>query len=783
MQRASVRRLPFSSLSAIIFLHSISAQAQTAPTGTAPQEALDDRAIADIVVTAERRSQRLQEVPIAITAVTSEQLSAQGVTNYFEVSKITPSLVTGRTVGFGTPFMRGIGSTSVQIGDEVSVASYVDNFYQGLSITSQLPFNNIERVEILKGPQGTLYGRNAVGGLINIITRNPSQTFSMKGSAGYSNYDTITADAYITGPITDRISADISGVFRDQGKGYSRDLVSGRTAGRNEYEAVRGKLMFEFGDGDSSLLIGGGYAHSNNDIANVNSPFPGSTPLTAFPGVVYGQKRGEFAASLAPRFEVEQWDVNATLKIDLGFADLVSLSQYRKVSSVNQVEGDGTSADGLIVLLQDGVVARPDGSPGRVGDPLVPAVVAPGTFSYYNPTKTPYFVTQEIQLVSSGDGPLSWILGAFYQASKDRWAPLELDFTQAAVPAGTNFHGSPIASFDAFQATRALAGFAQMTYKFDSGLSLTGGVRYSTEKKRTGGTLTALTPTGFGNVLAGLPLTVADYAPVTNDQSKRFNSFTYRLTADYRINPDVMVYVTTSKGFKSGVFNVANFGDAPVKPEILYAYEVGVKADPSPLVRINASAYYYNYKDIQTFVNNALGTSNLLNAGGANMYGFEMESEVRPFDGFSIHTGFGYEHATYKNFENAAVFLPSPSGGNYTATENVNGNRVLRTPELTANLGLSYVFAIGNGNVTLNGSVAYTGDFFWESGNRFRQNEYALVDGSIRYATEGEGISLTAWVKNASDVKYTIYRNPQARYDSHAWAEPRTYGVTAGFAF
>ena len=134
-----------------------------------------------------------------------------------------------------------------------------------------------------------------------------------------------------------------------------------------------------------------------------------------------------------------------------------------------------------------------------------------------------------------------------------------------------------------------------------------------------------------------------------------------------------MVYLTTSKGFKSGVFNVANFGDPPVKPEVLYAYEVGIKSDPSPLVRINANAYYYNYKNIQTFVNNALGTSNLLNAGGADMYGFELETEFRPVKGLTFRGGFGYEHTAYKNFENAAVFVPSPSGGNYTATENVDG--------------------------------------------------------------------------------------------------------------
>ena len=142
--------------------------------------------------------------------------------------------------------------------------------------------------------------------------------------------------------------------------------------------------------------------------------------------------------------------MNATLKLDLDFADFSSRSQWRKVSSVNQVEGDGTSADGAILLLQNGVVTRADGTPGRVGDPLVPAAVAPGTFSYYNPTKTPYFVTQGFQLTSKDDGPIRWFVSAFYQSSKDEWAPLELDFSQASVPAGTTYHATPIALFNAF---------------------------------------------------------------------------------------------------------------------------------------------------------------------------------------------------------------------------------------------------------------------------------------------------------------------------------------------
>ena len=159
----------------------------------------------------------------------------------------------------------------------------------------------------MKGPQGTRYGRNAVGGLINIITKAPEQTFGMDASVCYADYGTLTANGYVTGGLTEGLSVSLSGVFRNQDKRYSRNLITDKTAGREKYEAGRAKLLWEFGS-SNSLLIGGGFAHSNNNIANDNSSYPGSVPLTAqIPGTVYGTKRGQFAASLEPRFEVRQY--------------------------------------------------------------------------------------------------------------------------------------------------------------------------------------------------------------------------------------------------------------------------------------------------------------------------------------------------------------------------------------------------------------------------------------------------------------------------------------------
>lgn len=721
----------------------------------APQD--DDQrgssGIQEIVVTAEHREVRLQDVPIAITAATAEQLQTRGVSDAFDIGKITPSFNSNRVVGFGSPIMRGVGTTNVTAGDEPSVATYVDGFYQGSAITAGIPFNNIERIEVLKGPQGTLYGRNATGGLISIVTRDPSDTLEVSGSVGYSNYNTITADAYVTGPISDRIAVGISTTFRDQGKGFSRDIVNGGTVGRNDFFAVRGKLRFEFGD-NNSLVLGGEYIDSNDSRANTNIPFPGSTPLVTGPGIIYGTKPFEWAGNLKPRFDIEQWNVNAKLSLDLGFANLVSLTQYKEVRNYNQVEGDGTTADGLFMGDQLG---QAPGAPS--GSPLMPQPVVPFSFAYTSTQSQPYFVTQELQLVSNDSGPFKWILGGFFLASRDGYDPLNIYFNTADL-------SDPFTSIISGESTRAYAAFAQATYSLGD-LSITGGVRYSSEKKRVSGTTSV--------PLFGLL--------VSDEQEDTFNSFTYRLALDYRVSPGLLLYATTNKGFKSGTF-VGNNPSAPaVRPEVLYAYEVGFKADPSPFVRINGSAYYYNYQDIQTFITAPDLTSLLQNAARAEMYGLELTLEVAPTDGLMINFGMGYEHAKYKNFPNASVYIPSPSGGNYPASVNATGNRILRTPELTANGSITYGFDIGPGSMTLNAAVSYTSPFFWDSANLFEQDAYALVDLSAKYVLDDERWSVTLWGKNVTNHVYSIYRNPLQRYDNVAFGDPATYGATIGFKF
>lgn len=725
----------------------------------APAAAADTKGgagIEEIVVTSQHREEKLKNVPIAITAATAEQMQAQGVTDAFDIGKITPSFSTNREVGFGTPFMRGVGTTNVLAGDEPSVATYIDGFYQGLGIAAQLPFNNVERVEVLKGPQGTLYGRNAVGGLVNIVTRKPSADTGVEGSVGYGNYDTFSSNAYVTGALGEHVAADFAVTQQDQSEGYSRELNTGKHFGTNDYVALRSKLLFDLGDTDT-LLIGFDYANSKDNTANVNSPAPGSLPLEHGEGVLYGQKRSEFAANIDPRFDVKQFGATATLDLDFDSSHFVSLTQYRRLKAIYNVEGDGTSSDGTLVTTQLGV------TPGLPADsPLTPQTIVPASFYYISKQSIPYFFTQEFQLLSKDAGPFKWITGSYVQASQDGYDPLNLYFSTQA-PA--------LASIDRDQATLALAAFAQGTYTFDNGLSITEGARYSAERKSIDGTVSQLNGDGGYDSFGG-------------EQSTWFRSFTFRLAADYHVNEDLMIYGTVNKGFKSGLFNEQNIGEPAIKPETLYAYEIGFKANPNGMLRLDGSVYYYDYNDLQTFVVGSDGLSHLQNAGGARMYGAELTLEAAPMRGLSLRGGVGLEHATYTDFADAEVFLPSPSGGNYPVSEDVSGNDVIRTPKFTGNAGASYTFDVGGaGYAALNASIAYSGRYAWDVGNQFHQGGYALVDLSAKYTTTNDRWSLTLWGKNVTDKEYLVYRNITQRFDAVAWGNPATYGATVGFKF
>ncbi|MEA3149272.1 MAG: iron complex outerrane recepter protein, partial [Gammaproteobacteria bacterium] len=405
------------------------------------------------------------------------------------------------------------------------------------------------------------------------------------------------------------------------------------------------------------------------------------------------------------------------------------------------IDVDGTSADNIPFVVQPGV--------GKFSLPALTYALA---------DTIPYFVTQEFQLVSSAERPFSWIVGAFGIDSRDSNDPFNIILNSATF--------APIAAVNAYNTTIAYAGYAQGTYAFDNGLKLTAGGRYSDEHKHTAGGQSG------GAVL------------LTDDKKKTWESVTYRFAADYRFNEKLLAYASASKGFKSGAFNVTSIDKNPaVNPETLYDYEVGVKADPFPWLRIDGSAYHYDYKNIQFYAYpQAAGLPILENAAAATLYGSELDVEMRPLKDLTLTGNIAWEHSRYDSFNSAQIYIAAPVAGEKQISGNATGQPVIRTPKLSGNLGASYDFRLprDSGQLTLASNVYHNSGYSFDPIGVIKQPGYSVVGGSLTWALPGGKWSAAAWAKNLADERYYTQvvaggRGVRVGYDL------RTYGLNVRY--
>lgn len=425
---------------AVTAITSAPAFAQTTTGSAKPaatdQAAEDQAGAGDIVVTAQRRNERQVDVPIAITAVNQETLSAAGVTSTAELGQVVPGLRLDLSGAFFQPTVRGVGSATAGVGLTSNVVTYIDGVYRPSPFTTNFELGDLESIQVLKGPQGTLFGRNATGGAILIKTADPS--FDVGGSAkiSYGRYNELHASATVTGGLSDTVAVSVSGIYA-RSDGFVKDVNTGRNAGEFDRFGVRGKILFEPSNTVSFLLTGEHYrAHDDNVIAY--NAFQGRTFARQVPGIAVPTQRGKTASDIIPRYEVERNAVSlrGSLKTDGG--TLTSITAYSTDNVPHQlIDFDATALPGLAVDI---------------------------------PFEEKTF-TQELTYVSNSTGPFEYTLGAYYFYDKGV-------IPRYLVSIGG---GAPFNIFHVGVTTKAYAGFADATFKLTPRLSLTAGARYSGE--------------------------------------------------------------------------------------------------------------------------------------------------------------------------------------------------------------------------------------------------------------------------------------------------------------
>lgn len=707
--------------------------AQTAPqqqTSVPDQsgEQASEGALQDIVVTAQKRSENLQRVPIAVTAASGQDLVDRGVTNILQLNTIAPGVNMRTTTGAFQPSIRGIGTSSTVVENPVSL--YIDGVYIPSQRDGSRNLADVEQIAVLKGPQGTLFGRNATGGVIQITTLTPTQETRASLGAEIDNYLTLKTRAYLAGGLADGLTASLSTSYATQGKGWGDNLTNGRETFRTDYDfGIRGKLRWAVGD-DTNVTLIADYMN-RRQITDSRQPyrglplqFPGTGPL----GSVYDSYEG--------RQSFSAWrggGVSLTIDHDLGFANLLSISAYRK-GKAN-------------FLFDNSAVAQP-------------------FFIVRTPKSTNESYTQELQLVSPRSGPFEWMVGAFYIHDEKASDPFQRDFSGPFTPLPTS---TLMNTTLAREVTESVAPFGQVSWEILPRLSLTGGIRWTYEKR-------SLRDASSTNLLVNGQSVTARFAP----PSLTIRQATYRAAIDFQFSRNVLAYASFNTGIKSGGFNIVTPASPVYLPEELNAYEVGLKTELfGKRVRLNMAGYYYDYTNLQVIQFVGV-TQTVVNGPGAKLYGLDVDLEAQLANGLRMTGGLNVAKNKFTDYKNAVFSQPRPTGGARIFSGDATGNRPPLAQGVSGTLALDYHQEVGSGSVDLNVTGNYNGDYFFEADNFLRQPDYVLLNSSLRWNLPGERISLTVFGRNLLNEKVITQAITQGLgYIAIYGNAPRTFGVGA----
>ena len=707
-------------------------ETQTATgTTTQPTQPAQAEVLEEIVVTAQRRLENLQDVPITVTAMPAAALAAVGITNTADLVNVVPGMLVQTSAGYSLPHLRGVGITAIGAGIENSVALYVDGVYRGVSSSDAVGLNNIAQVEVEKGPQGTLFGRNATGGLIQVTTLDPTAGFSASAHAGYGNYHTVQSDAYVGGG-TDFVAGDLAVQLTHQGEGYGTNLATGQDINRMDMNlSVRSKWILHPVDGTRLTLILDN-AETDNSLSALrnyqnypNVYYPGGMPIPNLPTL-------DVDDDAQPLRRMHEQGASLQLDQDIDIVKLVNTVAYRRDVYTYDVDFD----------------------------------LGPMPYSLNDTRQEDNQLTEELRLLSNSNSSLTWMTGLFYYGAHNGFQPQNIYFSGTAVnPARPVTH----VLNETVQTTNSLALFAQATQKLTQMTELTVGLRYTGEKRALLGT-----DTGFLNGV--VPVSLANV-----NTSFRTNTPTWRLALDHHFTDDVNGYVSYNRGFKSGGYNVPAPALPAYSPEKLDAYETGLKTQfLERRLTLNTAFFYYNYQNIQVsrFVN---GSPEVYNGGKAKLYGLDLDATVRVTQGLTLSAGLELEHDRFTDFPNADFFLGCAHPYPTVCSLSANGKQLPQTPAASGTINLDYRVSVSNSELHFNVNEAANSGYYYQPNNEIKQSAYGLLNGSIGWTYSH--YSVTLWGKNLTDVIYATAVNPAPTAISAAYAAPRTYGVTLGAKF
>ncbi len=692
--------------------------------------------IDEIIVTAQKRSENLQKVPIVITAISGSQLGSAGVTSLATLNTVAPGYNSRNVSGAFQPYLRGIGTSSNVV--ENPVALYIDGVYIPQQREGMRELPDVEQVAVLKGPQGTLFGRNATGGVIQITTRAPSQTVEAEAHAGIDNYATLRTGAFLSGGLSDGAAASVSIDYARQGDGYGTNLTTGNDTFKLQHSlSMRGKLRAELGD-DTDITVIGDYM-DRRERAFTFVPYPGTTLIR--PIGALGSKFDTFS-QIEPYTAFKGGGASLEIDHDFDFAKLVSITSYRKGSSS--------------YLFDD----------APVGVPVFYVRVDPGN----QPNRD---FTQELQLISQNRAGFTWTAGVFYyhnrlanEVQRNFFPPF---YRAAVAPPTVNQQTDTFAA----ETTESIAPFGQVGIELLEGTKLTLGARWTYEKRELHDGL--IRSTRYNGTVVNVPFTPG---------ALTIKKPTWRVALDHQFGPDVLGYVSYNRGIKSGGFNILNPSNPAYLPERLDAYEAGFKTELlDRRLRFNVGGFYYNYSNLQ--ITQFVGvTQSIVNGAKAELYGVDVDFNARLTPEFSLSGGLEALHTEFTDYRNAVGSAPRADGGATLFPIDATGNRIPQAQKFVASLSGDYEQEFSFGSLHFNVTGSYNGDYYIEADNFIRQPSYGLINTSVAWTSRDRRYTVSVWGRNLLDERIIFNASSQAiGYPTSYGQPPRTYGVTAAVNF
>jgi iron complex outermembrane receptor protein len=735
-------------------------QAPAAPASQASGTASDG----DIVITARRTNEHLQQTPLAVTALTAATLENAGIDNLEDITTLAPSFQAAPAPNnSGTPLIsiRGVLTNEFAPNFDPAVGIYLDGVYAGTTIGGLVTnYLDVERVEILRGPQGTLFGRNSTGGAFTIYTRLPTDRFEGQFGIGYGNFDRSEAWGVVNVPLTEGAALRVVGNYLDT-NGYGRDTVNNRQVADQHSLMLRGTLRLTPGPNTEIILRADWQnARSNGPLMRLAALRAGSLANQELALTLFGANNATTQAaalafqqaraagspfltgySLPTSDRNEIWGTSATVSQEFGDFTLRSISAYRSTEA---------------------------GTHGQR---------SPFAQVTYNEQVTgAHQFTQEVQLIGNLlDGRLSSVSGLYY-------------FEQAGFETSTFFQFPRLGTvarlfFDSDSYAHSYAAYNQETFELLPSVHLTGGLRYTHETKRVVTRNRNLT----ANV-CGLPPSLLIGGVCQVDRSLTFEDLAYTASIDWRITPSVMIYARTSNGFKSGGLphrvSLDPQTSDPFLPEDVTDYEIGFKSRfLENRIRLNVAAYYADYTNIQRtvltpgFSPGSPPTTATKNAASARIQGFEVEFNAVPVPNLELGATVAYTDAHYRQFLSLGV--------------DQSGQLFQNVPKWTYSLSAAYTVPLGFADLRAQANWYWRdqADMF-PAGGDLRparvQEAYGLLSARLSLQIEHPNLEIALWGRNLTDK---VYFN--AAFDNFATAgtinqyiaEPRTYGLQGTFRF